>query len=66
MDDGLLQVQLLVPAMKIDATLGATVTKADGLTLQIKSDVKLPEISSMQAVTFKYGNKKAPVIFRER
>ncbi|XP_032441081.1 apolipoprotein B-100-like [Xiphophorus hellerii] len=58
MDDGLLQVQLLVPALKMDATLGATVTKADGLTLQIKSDVKLPEISSMQAVTFKYGEKE--------
>ncbi|KAM4528942.1 apolipoprotein B-100-like [Fundulus diaphanus] len=59
MDDGMLQVQLLVPALKVDATLGATVTKADGLTMQIKSDVKLPEISSVQAVTFKYGEEEA-------
>ncbi|MEQ2190397.1 hypothetical protein XENOCAPTIV_009954 [Xenoophorus captivus] len=65
MNDGLLQVQLLVPSLKIDATLGATVTKDSGLTMQIKSDIKLPEISSVQAVTFKYGTK-APVIVRER
>ncbi|XP_012724535.2 apolipoprotein B-100 isoform X1 [Fundulus heteroclitus] len=59
MDDGLLQVQLLVPSLKVDATLGATVTKAGGLTMQIKSDVKLPEMSSVQAVTFKYGEEEA-------
>ncbi|XP_038134630.1 apolipoprotein B-100-like [Cyprinodon tularosa] len=58
MNNGMLQVQLVVPSMKIDATLGATVMKTDGLTLQIKSDVKLPEISSVQAVTFKYGEKE--------
>ncbi|MEQ2309852.1 hypothetical protein AMECASPLE_002761 [Ameca splendens] len=59
MNDGLLQVQLLVPSLKIDATLGATVTKDSGLTMQIKSDIKLPEISSVQAVTFKYGKEEA-------
>ncbi|KAM4712808.1 apolipoprotein B-100-like [Anableps anableps] len=58
MDDGMLQVQLLVPSLKIDATLGATISKADGLTMQLKSDIKLPEISSIQAVTFKYGEKE--------
>lgn len=64
MNDGMLQVQLLVPSLNIDATVGATITEVDGLTMQIKSDVKLPEIFSAQAVTFKYGTK-APVIFRE-
>lgn len=52
----MLQVQMLVPALKTDATLTATMNKIDGLTLEIKSDVKLPESSSVQAVTFKYGN----------
>lgn len=56
MTDGMLQVQMLVPALKTDATLTATMSKIDGLTLEIKSDVKLPESSSVQAVTFKYGN----------
>nr|XP_015802908.2 apolipoprotein B-100 [Nothobranchius furzeri] len=61
MNDGMLQVQLLVPSLRTDATLSATMTKADGVTLQIKSDVKLPEISSIQAVTFKYGEEQAEV-----
>lgn len=55
MTDGMLQVQLLVPALKIDATLSSTLNKAEGLTLQLKSDIKLPEMVSVQAVTFKYG-----------
>lgn len=56
MTDGMLQLQLLVPSLRTDATVTATMSKADGLTMEIRSDVKLPEISSIQAVTFKYGN----------
>lgn len=55
MSDGMLQVQLLVPSLKTDAAITATMNKADGLTMEIKSDVKLPETTSIQAVTFKYG-----------
>uniref|UniRef100_G3P570 Vitellogenin domain-containing protein n=1 Tax=Gasterosteus aculeatus aculeatus TaxID=481459 RepID=G3P570_GASAC len=56
MRDGMLQVQLLVPSLKTDAAITATMSKADGLTMEIKSDVKLPETSSIQAVTFKYDH----------
>lgn len=55
MTDGMLQLQLLVPSLKTDATMTATMTKNDRLTMEIKSDVKLPETSSIQAVTLKYG-----------
>lgn len=55
MTDGMLQLQLLVPSLKTDATMTATMTKTEGLTMEIKSDVKLPETSSIQAVTLKYG-----------
>lgn len=55
MTDGMLQLQMLVPKLKTSATLTATMSKTDGLTLEIKSDVKLPESSSVQAVTFKSG-----------
>lgn len=55
MNNGMLQVQLLVPALKTDAAVTATMNKAEGLIVEIKSDVKLPETSSLQAVTFKYG-----------
>ncbi|XP_039980964.1 apolipoprotein B-100-like [Xiphias gladius] len=61
MSDGMLQVQLLVPSLKTDAAITATMSKTDGLTMEIKSDVKLPETSSIQAVTFKYGEDQAEV-----
>lgn len=55
MTESMLQVQLLVPSLKTDAAITATMSKADGLTMEIKSDVKLPDTSSIQAVIFKYG-----------
>lgn len=55
MTDGMLQLQMLVPKLKTDATLTATMSNTDGLTLEIKSDVKLSESFSVQAVTFKSG-----------
>lgn len=55
MTDGMLQVQLLVPSFKTDASITATMRNTDALTVEIKSDVKLPATSSVQAVTFKYG-----------
>ncbi|KAF1376723.1 hypothetical protein PFLUV_G00214430 [Perca fluviatilis] len=61
MTDGMLQVQLLVPSLKTDAAITATMSNADGLTMEIKSDVKLPETSSIQAITFKYGEDQAEV-----
>ncbi|XP_068433484.1 apolipoprotein B-100-like [Clinocottus analis] len=61
MNDGMLQVQLLVPSLRTDAAITATMSKADGLTMEIKSDVKLPETSSIQAITFKYGEDQAEI-----
>ncbi|KAM6992474.1 apolipoprotein B-100-like [Tautogolabrus adspersus] len=61
MTDGMLQVQLLVPSLNTDAALTATMSNSDGLTMEIKSEVKLPETSSIQAVTFKYGEEQAEV-----
>uniref|UniRef100_A0A3Q3KG36 Vitellogenin domain-containing protein n=1 Tax=Monopterus albus TaxID=43700 RepID=A0A3Q3KG36_MONAL len=51
MNDGMLQVQLLVPSLKTDAAITATMSKADGLTMEVRSDVKLPGTSSSQAIT---------------
>ncbi|XP_034555340.1 apolipoprotein B-100-like [Notolabrus celidotus] len=59
--DGMLQIQLLVPSLKTDASVTATVSSVDGLTMEIKSDVKLPETSSIQAVVFKYGEDQAEI-----
>uniref|UniRef100_A0A8C4FGP8 Vitellogenin domain-containing protein n=1 Tax=Dicentrarchus labrax TaxID=13489 RepID=A0A8C4FGP8_DICLA len=59
MTDGMLQVQLLVPSLKTDATVTATMSKVDGLTMEIKSDVKLPETSSIQAEVQLMSNMNA-------
>ncbi|XP_061561136.1 apolipoprotein B-100-like [Phycodurus eques] len=61
MTDGMLQIQLVVPALKTDATISATMSKAEELIFEIKSDMKLPETSSIQSVTFKYGIDQAEV-----
>ncbi|KAG7508735.1 apolipoprotein B-100-like [Solea senegalensis] len=61
MTGGMVQVQLLVPSLKTDAAITATMSKTNGLTMEIRSDVKLPETSSTQAVIFKYGEEQAEV-----
>uniref|UniRef100_A0A8D3B7A4 Vitellogenin domain-containing protein n=1 Tax=Scophthalmus maximus TaxID=52904 RepID=A0A8D3B7A4_SCOMX len=62
MTDGMLQVQLLVPSLKTDAAITATMSKTDRFTVEIKSDVKLPETSSIQAVTFKYDQAEVQLV----
>ncbi|KAG7270489.1 hypothetical protein CRUP_032785, partial [Coryphaenoides rupestris] len=59
--DAMLQMQLLVPSMKTDASITATLKNSEVLTLEIKSDVKLPATNSVQAVVFKYGQDEAEV-----
>ncbi|XP_072772227.1 apolipoprotein B-100-like [Nerophis lumbriciformis] len=61
MADGLLLVQMSAPSLKTDATISATMSKAEDITFEIKSDVNLPETSSIQSVTFKYGEDHAEV-----
>lgn len=53
--DGMVQVQLLIPSLKTDATVTANLRRTGGIALEIKSDVKLPETSSIQAVTFLFS-----------
>lgn len=55
MSDSMLQVQLVVPALKTDAVITATMKSAEELTLELRSDIKLPETTSIQGVIFKYG-----------
>ncbi|XP_034017680.1 apolipoprotein B-100-like [Thalassophryne amazonica] len=61
MADDMLQVQLLIPSLKTDAAITATMNQAEGLTMELKSDIKLPETSSIQAVKFNYGEEQAVV-----
>ncbi|KAK7940141.1 hypothetical protein WMY93_003467 [Mugilogobius chulae] len=61
MTEGLAQLQLLIPSLRTDASLTATMNSADGLVLELTSDVKLPETASIQTLTFKYGEEQAEV-----
>ncbi|XP_030628767.1 apolipoprotein B-100 isoform X1 [Chanos chanos] len=56
--DAKLEVQLLVPSVQADATVSANLKHAEELTLELKSDIKLPETSSVQSVTLKYDAEK--------
>ncbi|XP_062407569.1 apolipoprotein B-100-like [Sardina pilchardus] len=61
MREGLVQAQLIVPSMSTDATLTATLRKDADLTLEVESDIKLPETNSLQRVTFRYGEENMEV-----
>lgn len=55
MKDATVDLQLLVPVLKADAKVSAHLHRAEGLTLEFETDVKLPETSSAQKITLKYG-----------
>ncbi|XP_062323823.1 apolipoprotein B-100-like [Osmerus eperlanus] len=56
--DVMLQVQLLVPSLKADATVTAHLKHEEELELELESDIKLPETTSMQKISIKYDNSK--------
>lgn len=51
----MLQVQLLVPSVDIDATLTANMRRGQDLELALKSEVKFMEIASEQQIKLNYG-----------
>ncbi len=55
MNDGLLETQLIMPSLNTEATLTATMNFAEDLTLELKSNIKLPETKSVQKITLQYG-----------
>ncbi|MBN3313712.1 APOB protein, partial [Atractosteus spatula] len=61
MKDGLLQGQLTIPSLKIDAITTATIKSSGGLTVQLDSSIKIPESSSVQRATFRYDDNKVEI-----
>lgn len=51
----MLQVQLLVPSVDVDATLTANMRRRQQLELELKSEVKVMEITSEQEIKLSYG-----------
>uniref|UniRef100_A0A673FPX3 Apolipoprotein B-100-like n=1 Tax=Sinocyclocheilus rhinocerous TaxID=307959 RepID=A0A673FPX3_9TELE len=54
MKDGLLETQLIMPSLNTEATLTATMNCDEYLTLELKSNIKLPETNSVQKITLQY------------
>lgn len=56
MKDAMLQVQLLIPHFETDAKVTAKLQKSEVLTVELESDLRLPEMTtSVQKVILKYG-----------
>lgn len=56
MKEAMVQIQLVIPSLKADASVTATLKKDPGLIMAIESAINIPETSSLQKVTIKYGS----------
>ncbi|KAL0965050.1 hypothetical protein UPYG_G00276120 [Umbra pygmaea] len=56
-----LQLQLIVPALKTDAAITAAVKNDKEFTLELTSEIKLPETTSIQGVTFKFDETQVQI-----
>lgn len=61
MKDGLLETQLIMPSLNTEATLTATMNCAEDLTLELKSNIKLPETNSVQKITLQYAKDEIKI-----
>uniref|UniRef100_A0A665W8E5 Apolipoprotein Bb, tandem duplicate 2 n=1 Tax=Echeneis naucrates TaxID=173247 RepID=A0A665W8E5_ECHNA len=61
MKEGMLQVQLLVPSIKTDATVTANMKREEELELELKSEIKFMDATSEQKIEIKYDSNKIEV-----
>nr|XP_061806662.1 apolipoprotein B-100-like [Nerophis lumbriciformis] len=64
MKKGMLQVQLLVPTLNVDASVTANMKREDELELKVKTEVKVLEAVSKQEIALKYDDIKVAVEFK--
>ena len=57
MKDANMEVQLLVPPFA-DFKVAAHLHREEDLTLELKTDFKLPDTNSVQEITLKYGEHR--------
>ncbi|XP_026089616.1 apolipoprotein B-100-like [Carassius auratus] len=61
MNDGLLETQLIVPSLNTEGTITATMNCDEDLTLELKSNIKLPETNTVQKITLKYDKDEMKI-----
>ncbi|GLD49481.1 apolipoprotein B-100-like protein [Lates japonicus] len=64
MKEGMLQVQLLVPSLNVDATVTANIKRDEEMEMQLKSEIKFMEATSEQKIAMKYDASKIEVEFK--
>lgn len=57
MRDGLIELQLAVPALQMDSSATASFKNNNGLVLQIETAFNMPETTSVQKAILRYGNE---------
>ncbi|XP_074548675.1 apolipoprotein B-100 [Halichoeres trimaculatus] len=58
MKDAMLQLELVVPSLKSDASITATLKNDEGIIMDLETVINLPETSSQQKATLKYDDDK--------
>uniref|UniRef100_UPI0009B37BFE apolipoprotein B-100 n=1 Tax=Monopterus albus TaxID=43700 RepID=UPI0009B37BFE len=61
MKDAMLQLQMVIPPMKIDASVTATLKKDEDILIELETVINLPEMSSQQKASLKYNNDRLEV-----
>ena len=56
MKDAMLQLQMVIPSLKTDASVTATLKTDKDVLMDLKTVVNLPETSYQQKASLKYGN----------
>lgn len=56
MEDGMLELEMAVPALQLDASATASLKKVNGFVLQLETAFNVPEASSLQKAILRYGN----------
>ncbi|XP_051909562.1 apolipoprotein Bb, tandem duplicate 1 [Hippocampus zosterae] len=64
MKKGMLQIQLKVPTLKVDASVTADMKREEELELKLKSEVKVMDAVSKQEIAMKYDDNKVEVGFK--
>lgn len=56
MKDAMLQLQMVIPSLKTEASVTATLKKDEDVLMELETVVNLPETSYLQKASLKYGN----------
>lgn len=65
MTEGMLQVQLLIPSISADASITANMKRDEELELELKSEIKVMDVTSEQKIILEYGKVLSQKIIQQ-